>query len=440
MAISAAGCPNTGAIKREAPCNRRGGAHPLKWAAMRFETFSARADACARGCAIALGFTIPISVALDNILLALLLLAWLASGGYRLLWAEIKTNAVARAALVLFGLLTLGLAYGESYIGDGPRYWAKYIDLVFVPIFIGVFRQQDTREYALKALGGALLASMIVSFFSPSGLLFGNPMVPPNLPQYPVGFKYSITQSLLVIFGAFLLMLAARETVSRTWRNVLFAIALVAVFNVLFVVVSRTGYLILAALLLYYFIARFQWRGLLIAAVTGTLLFTAAYLGSTVFHGRVETAIAELKTAEGAGASATSVGTRMAFWRSTFKIIAEHPLFGAGTGSFPAAYSAVNAGRKLEEAPNPHNEYLLVTAQIGIAGLVALLYVFYVQWRLAARLAPFYRDLARGLVLVFVIGCLFNSLLLDHTEGLFFAWMTGLCFAGLQPPLSAGAA
>ena len=35
---------------------------------------------------------------------------------------------------------------------------------------------------------------------------------------------------------------------------------------------------------------------------------------------------------------------------------------------------------------------------------------------------------------MFVIGCMFNSLLLDHTEGLFFAWATGLLFAGLKPP------
>ena len=30
-----------------------------------------------------------------------------------------------------------------------------------------------------------------------------------------------------------------------------------------------------------------------------------------------------------------------------------------------------------------------------------------------------------------MIGCLFNSLLIDHTEGLLFAWATGLLFAGL---------
>ena len=34
------------------------------------------------------------------------------------------------------------------------------------------------------------------------------------------------------------------------------------IYNVLFIVYSRTGYLILAALLLYFFVAQFRWRGL----------------------------------------------------------------------------------------------------------------------------------------------------------------------------------
>lgn len=398
---------------------------------MRTETFSAGAGACERACAIALGFALPISVALDNILLALLLVAWLAAGGYRELWSQVSTNPVVRAALLLFGLLTLGLAYGERYAGDGSRYWLKYIDLAFVPVFITAFRLESTREYALKALGGAVFLSMVVSFLSPLGLLYGNPLVPPNLPEYPVGFKYSITHSLLVAFGAFVCLVVARTTASRRWRSALYAIAALAAFNVLAVVVSRTGYLILATLLLYYFIVQFKWRGVIIAAAACSLLFTAAYFGSTVFQDRVDTAIAETKAAEQGDSAGTSVGTRMAFWRGSIKVIEAHPVFGAGTGSFPAAFNAATAGQHGDEAPNPHNEYLLIAAQTGLVGLACLLYLFFLQWRLAARLLPFYRDLARGLVLVFVIGCLFNSLLLDHTEGLFFAWATGLCFAAL---------
>jgi hypothetical protein len=38
-----------------------------------------------------------------------------------------------------------------------------------------------------------------------------------------------------------------------------------------------------------------------------------------------------------------------------------------------------------------------------------------------------------------VVGCLFNSLLLDHTEGLLFAWLSGLLFAAPIKPASSPA-
>jgi uncharacterized membrane protein YccC len=41
--------------------------------------------------------------------------------------------------------------------------------------------------------------------------------------------------------------------------------------------------------------------------------------------------------------------------------------------------------------------------------------------------------LARGVVLTVAVGSLFNSLLIDHTEGLFFAWASGLFYAGYTP-------
>ena len=66
-------------------------------------------------------------------------------------------------------------------------------------------------------------------------------------------------------------------------------------------------------------------------------------------------------------------------------------------------------------------------------GLALLLHLFWQHWRLAPRLATsFETHLSRGLLLTIAVGCLFNSFLLDHTEGLLFAWMTGLCFSGLR--------
>ena len=35
-------------------------------------------------------------------------------------------------------------------------------------------------------------------------------------------------------------------------------------------------------------------------------------------------------------------------------------------------------------------------------------------------------------MLTMIIGCMFNSLLLDHTEGLFYAWLTGVLYGGME--------
>ena len=50
------------------------------------------ADRVARWAAVGIGFSIPISVAIDNVLLAAMMLAWLAGGRLRDKWATIRAN------------------------------------------------------------------------------------------------------------------------------------------------------------------------------------------------------------------------------------------------------------------------------------------------------------------------------------------------------------
>jgi O-antigen ligase len=104
-----------------------------------------------------------------------------------------------------------------------------------------------------------------------------------------------------------------------------------------------------------------------------------------------------------------------------------------GTGGFPRAYEQKIAGTGMTPARNPHNEFMHIAVQIGPLGLATLLLLFWQQWRLAPRLATrLERELARGLVVLMLVGCLYNSLLLDHTEGLLYAWLTGLLCGGLK--------
>ena len=94
--------------------------------------------------------------------------------------------------------------------------------------------------------------------------------------------------------------------------------------------------------------------------------------------------------------------------------------------------------RALEQ---PENQYLLVAVQLGAVGLIALFALFAAQWYSAGLLATrIETELARGLVITFLVGCLFNSFLLDHTEALFYAWLSGMLFSGLRTRAEGAAA
>ena len=70
--------------------------------------------------------------------------------------------------------------------------------------------------------------------------------------------------------------------------------------------------------------------------------------------------------------------------------------------------------------------------------LLLLLALYVLLWREAPRLATrLERDALRGLVLTIAIAGLFNSALMDHVEGLLFAWGAGVALASRRPAIEA---
>ena len=405
---------------------------------IRYPSFAPRAAIAGQWGVIALGLSIPVSVALDNILLGLIALLWLAGGEWRGKAALIRHNPVAIAALVLFGLLAAGALYSSGNTGV----LFKYIDLLFIPVFLAYFQDAKTRERALLAFCCAAIASILVSYLAYMDLLLHSTLLPRESIN-PNGFKASVTHSLIVGFAAYVFALRARDEQNRTLRAAYIALMLIAAHNVIFMIWGRTGYLVLASLFLYFFAVTLGRRGMALGVALFAAIFLTAYVASASIQQRANDAVRQFKAWEPGTPSTDSIGERLEYWGNSLQIIREQPLLGSGTGSFPDVYARAVAGRGMLATVNPHNEYLLIAVQIGLVGLASLVYLFYRQWRCAGRLAGvFYRDLGRGVVLTFVVGCLFNSLLLDHTEGLLYAWLSALAFAApAQPPPSpAGAA
>jgi O-antigen ligase len=392
---------------------------------------------------VLIGLSVPVSVALDNVLLGLVMLGAVFSLGSI---ARVSlSHPVARAAIFLFAALTLAMFYGATPFKEALSTLGKYVDLLFVPIFILLLSTGNVRRRARYAFIAAMAVTLLLSYLVGLQILpVMSWMSPIAEPGNPVVFHSHITQNNMMAFAVFLAMLESRDAATLAKRVAWGGFALLGTVNVLFMVQGRTGYLILMVLLGWFVWSSLAhamhrrgkvwgWKqglGIVLAiAMAGYL----AYHTSARLHDRVAQVLADYVAWTPDHGKLTSTGQRLDFYSNTLQIVRGHPLAGVGTGGFPAAYAQQTLGKDVMETNNPHNEYLMIAVQTGVVGFALLLYLFYTQWRNAHLLSTLLeQDAARGLVLAYTVNCMLNSALRDHADGLFFAFMTAALFAGLQ--------
>ncbi len=387
-------------------------------------------DDLAKWMAIPIGFTLPISTAADNILLYLALLFFLLGGHYQLKLRTLAANPVAVATLLLVSALLLGGLYGNATWSEVHHYWRKYASLLAILFLIPLFQNQRSREYALNGFMLAMALTLFLSCVIATGWFADHGWFQGSMDNAFV-FKLHITQNVFMAFFAYALALKAKYAVQKKWRLAFGAAALLAAFNVLFMVQGRTGYVALTVLLTYFCFRWLRWKGLALAVLAGISVVCAGYFLSATLSERVDLVFQETSAWKPGHGAISSSGLRMDYWTNSLHIIHDHPLLGVGTGGFEKAYAGKIQGTNMAPSNNPHNQFLLITVQLGVVGLGLLLLLFFQQWRTATGLPTlFEQDMARGMLLTIMSGSLLNSLLLDHAEGLFFAWMSGVLFAG----------
>ncbi|MCR4298467.1 MAG: O-antigen ligase family protein [Gallionella sp.] len=396
-----------------------------------------------RASTVLLGFTVPISVALDNLLLAVVLLGVLFNA--HAVWRIATQHPVARAAWLLFAVLFIAIFYGATPLREAAGILGKYMDLAFIPLFMLMLSGEAVRRKAQYAFLCAMGLTLLLSFLVGLWLLpVQHWMSVFATPDNPVIFHSHITQNNMMAFAVFLALLNLRDAARRRAQMAWGLFALLGAINILFMVQGRTGYVILLVLLgwlVWITPARYMrlrgkrwdWRQAMVAELVLLALMVATYSVSPRLQDRIGLVVSESRIWQTKQAKETSTGQRLLYYENTLQIVQQHPVFGVGTGGFPASFARQVQGKDVPATHNPHNEYLMITVQTGVIGLAFLLYLFYMQWRCAPLLnTPFEQDAARGLVLAYMVNCAFNSALLDHSDGLFFAFMTSVLFAGLR--------
>jgi putative inorganic carbon (HCO3(-)) transporter len=142
---------------------------------------------------------------------------------------------------------------------------------------------------------------------------------------------------------------------------------------------SRTGLIILGALLLVVWYRVARQRGFLILVSSVIALALITFVLPSTFFKRASTILPAIERQQ------DTFGTRVRLWRIAGRMIADHPLTGVGSGNFIAAYPRYAHGEMKTRLFVTHNAYVGMAAEMGLVGLTLFLALIGLALREAGR-------------------------------------------------------
>lgn len=367
-------------------------------------------------------FSIPVNKPATNIFIFLALLGSLTGARMLERWSRALRHPVAIGALAWFAARGIAALYAP----DGEERISALnagIPLLYPLIVASLLETGQWRNRALAAFGLSATLILAASWLQFAGILPERDIAS-TFPSYRYTVFKDYTQQGMefLVLAALSASFAVSETERRRkiWLWVLTAASGV---NVVFLLQSRTSYLIVAPLLAFW-----AWRllgghkankrHLALAAVALTLGGLLAVAMVPRLQDRLLQAKEDVLNYRNKG-EATSMGIRLELWKQTAPIIASAPIFGHGLGQWRPNFQA-----QTKDFPNydefrmghPHQESLLILSEQGAVGLAVFIALLVMLGRYIGRLPAPYKDFYASLLLIFVTASLANCLWSDFSH------------------------
>lgn len=375
--------------------------------------------------AVVTAFVLPLSTAaLMSFFLATVFCAVLA-GDWQEKYLILRSNPVALMFVLFFGLFLIGLSYTTVPLSDALHTLIKYSKFLLGFFLFSTFRHEKTAVYAFAAFLFAASITLLLSLFK----FFADWDLLHRFVSDSGVFKDHIFTGFLLAFSSYCYAVLA-FSIKKGWRWFFALLFLVSVYDVLFINLGRSGYVVLLSLILLLAWQHFSWQGLVTSILVSIFLLSSLLFLPANFKDRLNLVHREINQYQH-GNFDTSVGLRLEFYKNSLKLLAKHPWIGTGTGSFSHDYFNV-AEDKQFVTQNPHNEYLNIAVQFGLVGVVVLSAMFLVHWRQSFRLTGIRQRFAQAVLTTIVVGSVFNSWLMDVSQGCFYVFFTALLLANLS--------
>ena len=362
----------------------------------------------------ALGFFLPFSAA--GVSISLFALVVLALFRPRAVWQQKPwQEPVMGIGLLLLAYITVHTLWvtGTNQASVSPI--NHYQELLFAPLLLALMVAAGTRTAFLRGLmiGAALLAA--AQWLA---------MVVPELG--PLLLSRRISSGFALAVCAYLVLMQARGQ-PRPWPARAFAAFLA--LTVLFAIDGRTGHVVLLVLVgcaAWQYSPR-RWR--LPATLAGLLVVVALAMTSGAVGSRLQETVDSARE-PGTGAGITSTAIRVELMRLGVDLSRRYGLTGAGFANYKDVHRqaaneryGLNAAGQPNVNPqvvivgNPHNEYFMELISGGGVALVLFLGWLGVALVQGARARAPVGGMLAGCTLAFAVGCLFNSMLYDYSQG-----------------------
>ncbi len=379
-------------------------------------------------------FFLPLTVFGGNLFAVLIFLLWLIKVDFKTDFHRLKNNKLVIAVFLYLLLHVIALLWTAD-MESGLYTLRKQLKFLFIPIFMLFVKREHVKYYIL-----AFLASMSLSEIWSYGIFFE------LLPLYggatlidPIPLMSHITYNpFLAIAIYFLSYYVLFDNSISKFKKFTYIFFIVTMSINMFITGGRAGqvmYFAMLVVLVFQYFPKNAFKALLISSFVLISSTSTFYLNSKIFSDRVDLAVAELSDYKNNTKSST--GIRISAAINSWDIIKENPIIGVGTGDYRTEFikSSDKNGLGLTNfgdgimTYNPHNMYILILVQFGLVGLLALLYMFYAQIKIATHSnEEFVRKIGIALPLLYLLIMLSDSYLMVHMTGLLFIFISSFVY------------
>jgi O-antigen ligase len=338
-----------------------------------------------------------------------------------------------KACLFIYFLLVVSYTYSIADPNEVTDALKKYIKIVYIPFIYYYLKKYKNEQMVINFFiyGSSLV--LVLSYIKYFDLIKFEYFYEYIEFLSMSGFSESIINTKAIIFQNYIIhgvilsfySFTCLYLASKNKNYVFYALSALAFVNVVFLNDSRTAYIIITLLsLLSFYKVITNNRIRLIFLLIISILLSSSFsenLKNRINIVSINKANVEIENYH------SSLGLRYIWSKVGMDVFTTDPILGRGVGSF---YNSTiiyfkKYNKNISEkfiSNNPHSEFISISAQLGILGLLSFIIFLYYLITSSTSL------MSIAVSLVFVVSALFNSVFYDNMLGLFSIIIISLFF------------